>query len=52
MSDLKLDILVIPTYNSTTLGVADASTYPTNPPVVAAVTPYPTDTYLKRVGLS
>jgi hypothetical protein len=38
MSDLKLDILVIPTYNSTTLGVADASTYPTNPPVVSGAT--------------
>ena len=35
MADLKLDILVIPTYNVTTLGVADASIYPTNPPVVS-----------------
>lgn len=34
MADLKLDILVIPTYNTLYLGVADASTYPTNPPVV------------------
>lgn len=33
MADLKLDILVIPTYNSKTLGVADASTYPDSPPV-------------------
>jgi len=28
MADLKLDILVIPTYNVKTLGIADASTYP------------------------
>jgi len=28
MADLKLDILVIPTYNSKTLGIADISTYP------------------------
>lgn len=27
MADLKLDILVIPTYSSKTLGIADASTY-------------------------
>jgi hypothetical protein len=33
MADLKLDILVIPTYNTLTLGVADASTYPVAPPV-------------------
>jgi hypothetical protein len=33
MADLKLDILVIPTYNSLTLGIADASTYPTSPVV-------------------
>ena len=38
MADLKLDILVIPTYNSKTLGVADASVYPTYPPVVSAPT--------------
>lgn len=31
MADLKLDILVIPTYNTLTLGIADASTYPTSP---------------------
>lgn len=31
MADLKLDILVIPTYNSLTLGIADASTYDTVP---------------------
>jgi len=34
MADLKLDILVVPTYNSLTLGVIDISTYPTDPPVV------------------
>jgi len=28
MSNLKLDILVVPTYNTKTLGVADASEYP------------------------
>lgn len=38
MPDLKLDILVIPTYNVKTLGVADASVYPTNPPVVSGAT--------------
>ena len=38
MADLKLDILVIPTYNVLTLGVADASTYPDNPPLVVAPT--------------
>lgn len=38
MADLKLDILVIPTYNVKTLGVADASVYPTNPPVVSGAT--------------
>jgi hypothetical protein len=36
MPTLNLDILVIPTYNAQTLGVADASTYPTDPPVVSA----------------
>lgn len=34
MPTLKLDILVLPTYNKMLLGVADASTYPTTPPVV------------------
>ncbi len=34
MPNLKLDILVIPTYNTLTLAVADASTYPTTPPNV------------------
>ena len=38
MPDLKLDILVIPTYNTLTLGIADASTYPTNPPSVSSPT--------------
>lgn len=38
MEDLKLDILVIPTYSKYTLGVADASTYPTNPPAVSSAT--------------
>jgi len=31
MADLKLDIVVVPTYSTLTLGVMDASTYPTNP---------------------
>jgi len=35
---MKLDILVIPTYNTLTLGIADASTYDTNPPVVTSPT--------------
>ena len=38
MSTLKLDILVLPTYNVQTLGIADASVYPTNPPVVSSPT--------------
>lgn len=33
MADLKLDILVLPTYSSKTLGIADISTYPASPPV-------------------
>jgi hypothetical protein len=36
MAILKLDILVIPTYNTRTLGIADASIYPTDPPDVVA----------------
>ena len=36
MANLQLDVLVVPTYNVLTLGVADASVYPTNPPVVSA----------------
>ncbi len=35
MADLSLNILVLPTYNSETLGIADASTYPDSPAVVA-----------------
>ena len=35
MADLKLDFLVVPTYNTYTLGIADASTYPPAPPVSA-----------------
>lgn len=31
MADLKLDILVVPTYNTKLIGIADASTYPSNP---------------------
>jgi hypothetical protein len=38
MPALNLDILVVPTYNTLTLGIADASTYPTDPPVVTAPT--------------
>ena len=38
MADLKLDILVVPTYNTLTLGIADASTYPTTPPTVSSPT--------------
>ena len=35
---IKLDILVIPTYNSKTLGVADASIYSSYPPLVSSAT--------------
>lgn len=35
MADLSLDILVIPTYNTKTLGIADNSTYPDSPAVQA-----------------
>jgi hypothetical protein len=38
MADLKLDILVIPTYSTKTLGIADASIYPDDPPVVTSPT--------------
>jgi len=38
MPTLKLDFLVVPTYNTLTLGVIDASTYPTTPPVVTSPT--------------
>jgi hypothetical protein len=33
MADLRLDILVVPTYNSKTLAIMDASTYPDSPPI-------------------
>ena len=36
MANLQLDILVVPTYSVLTIGIADASVYPTNPPVVSA----------------
>lgn len=36
MADLKLDILVVPTYSTLTLGVMDASVYPTDPPNVSS----------------
>lgn len=36
MPTLQLDILVVPTYNTLTLAVADASTYPTTPPNVTS----------------
>jgi len=36
MADLKLDILVIPTYNVFSLGVMDASTYPEEPPPIVS----------------
>jgi hypothetical protein len=41
MANLKLDILVVPTYNTLTLGIADASTYPTPPtaPSIEIVVP-------------
>ena len=35
MAELSLDILVIPTYSSKTLGIADISTYPDSPAVSA-----------------
>jgi len=38
MADLKLDIVVIPTYSTLTLGIADASIYPTDPPNVSSAT--------------
>jgi len=36
MASLKLSIVVLPTYDVTTLAVADASSYPTNPPVFSS----------------
>jgi hypothetical protein len=38
MPTLKLDILVIPTYNTLTFAIADASTYPDDPPIVTSPT--------------
>lgn len=38
MPTLKLDFLVVPTYNTLTLGVIDSSTYLTEPPVVVSPT--------------
>jgi len=38
LNNMILDILVIPTYNILTLGIADASTYDTDPPVVTSPT--------------
>lgn len=35
---MKLDILVVPTYNTLTLAIVDASVYDTNPPVVTSPT--------------
>ncbi len=35
MADLSLDILVMPTYNTKTLAIADISTYPDSPPVTS-----------------
>lgn len=34
MADLKLDIIVVPTYTTYNMAVVDISTYPTDPPVV------------------
>jgi hypothetical protein len=38
MPSLNLDIFVVPTFNTYLLGVADASTYPTTPPIVTSPT--------------
>lgn len=38
MPTLSLNILVVPTYNSKTFGVIDASVYPDDPPVVTSPT--------------
>ena len=38
MADLKLDIIVVPTYNVLSLAVMDASTYPDDPPLVSGAT--------------
>lgn len=34
MATLRLNILQVPTYNTSTLAIVDASTYPSDPPVV------------------
>lgn len=38
MADLRLDIIVLPTYNSTTLGIADSSVYTEDPPIESSPT--------------
>lgn len=38
MPTLNLDFLVVPTYNTLTMGIIDASTYPDNPPDVESPT--------------
>jgi len=38
MADLKLDIIVVPTYNILNLAVMDSSTYPNDPPIVSGAT--------------
>lgn len=38
MADLKLDIIVVPTYNVFNIAIKDASVYPTDPPVVSGAT--------------
>lgn len=38
MPTLSLNIVVVPTYNTKTLGIADASVYPTTPPNVTGAT--------------
>jgi hypothetical protein len=38
MPTLRLDIVVLPTYNTYNMAVVDASTYPTDPPVVVSPT--------------
>lgn len=38
MANLRLDILILPTYNKEILGIADASTYPDDPPIVSSPT--------------
>lgn len=38
MPTLKLDFLVVPTYNTLTMGIIDASVYPTTPPDVTSPT--------------